>query len=83
MIQLRVLEQMGELTPWLGMWEGHRWPLIDRPTTKQAPARVIDRLNVQDSAQWLEADIPALRTKAGTSPLGRALKGLSRPWQPA
>lgn len=78
MIQLRLLGHMGELHDWLETrGTAARWEAMVRRDGRHEPSRVLERLKQEDPADWLRAGIPLLKTKATSSPLGRALKGLA------
>lgn len=77
MLQLRLLDQTDELNQWLDKWEGQRGSRSVPRARKDVPSQVLERLSKFDPAEWLRAGIPLIQTKAGRSPLGRALKGLA------
>lgn len=83
MVQLRLLGQMGKLHEWLEERGAQRWATGEQRDGRHEPSRVLERLSKTDTAAWLRAGVPLLQTKAGNTPLGRALKGLSRLRSPA
>lgn len=83
MLQLRLLSQMDALDNWLEARDSRRWTATGEYATKQTATRVIESLKKADPAEWLRAGLPYLESRTAHTPLGRALKGLSRMSVPA
>jgi len=77
MLQLRLLAEMDRIRDWLESWQSRRWTQATEKAAQAVTEEVPKRLAAAGGGEWLRATLPLLRTKAGSSPLGRALSSLS------
>jgi len=78
MIQLRLLAQAGSLDSWLDGRNDARWASSTAHGNGRVASEALNRLSKADPAGWLRAGLPYLESQSTHTPLGRALKGLSR-----
>jgi len=78
MLQLRLLKHMDALHSWLEERDSRRWAMTGQHGMGAVATQVLNRLSTTDPGEWLRAGLPYMESKSRNTPLGRALKALSR-----